>query len=64
MTEKKPGVFITIRCTCGRKLGEIFGFFRLKCNNKPMHERQNVIVEGYTDQGQAVIEGITPEILP
>lgn len=68
---KNPSILVDIRCKCGQKIGEVFGFFRLKCSNKPMHEKQmpeigkqNVIVEGYTHEGQAVIEGIWPEMIP
>lgn len=62
-TETK-NILITVRCNCGKKLGEVFGFFKLKCDNKPRHGRKNVLVQGYTDQGQAVIEGVWPEIMP
>lgn len=62
MTNQKP--YVNIICTCGHKIGEVFGFFRLPCRKKKDHGGKKVIVEGYTDQGKCVIEGITPDIMP
>lgn len=64
LTEKsRSDIFVTIRCSCGQYLGEAFGFFRLPCHKKKKHGGKKVIIQGYTDQGKAVIEEITPEIL-
>lgn len=65
----KKGILLDIKCKCGQKIGEVFGFFRLKCTNKPIHEKMdigkhNVIVEGYTHRDEVVIEGIWPDIMP
>ena len=61
--DEKPnkGVFIPVRCLCGKRLGDIFGFFRLKCRQKHRHNGKCVIVEGYTHNNAVVIEGITPD---
>ena len=63
MTDKKTPC-IDVHCTCGHKVGEVFGFFRLMCHKKKDHEGKKVIVYGYTDQGKCVVEGITPEMVP